>query len=68
MNTSLNTEYPNFPRMSLEITQACPDCDDEATFYRAASTTLHLGEKTKWRCTSCDYTFVKINEIDSLPA
>ncbi len=53
--------------MSLEITTDCPDCENE-TFYRAASTTLHLGEKTKWRCTSCSYTFVKLNGIDSLPA
>jgi len=54
--------------MSLEISHDCPDCDTEETFYRAASTTLHLGEKTKWRCTTCSYTFVKINGIDSLAA
>ena len=51
--------------MSLELTHDCPSCDDEETFYRAASTTLHLGEKTKWRCPNCSYTFVKINGIDS---
>lgn len=53
--------------MSLETTTDCPDCDSE-TFYRAASTTLHLGAKTKWRCTDCGYTYVEINGIDSLPA
>jgi len=53
--------------MSLEINYDCPDCDSE-TFYPAASTTLHLGEKTKWRCTSCCYTFVKINGINSATA
>ena len=51
--------------MSLEITHACPTCGSDATFYRAASTTLHLGEKTKWYCTACDYGFVRINGIDS---
>jgi rubredoxin len=54
--------------MSLEISRDCPDCDSEETFYRAASTTLHLGEKTKWRCTNCSYAFIKINGIDSLAA
>ncbi len=53
--------------MSLEITHPCPSCGPKTTFYRAASTTLHLGEKTKWYCTEseCDYGFVKINGIDS---
>jgi len=51
--------------MSLEITHACPSCESDETFYRAASTTLHLGEKTKWKCTDCGYAFVKINGIDS---
>jgi len=50
--------------MSLEINYDCPKCDTE-TFYRAASTTIHLGEKTKWRCTDCGYTFVKVNGINS---
>lgn len=54
--------------MSLEIDRDCPACGSEETFYRAASTTLHLGEKTKWRCTSCGYAFVTINGVDSLPA
>ena len=54
--------------MSLEADHECPECESEETFYRAASTTLHLGAKTKWRCTSCSYAFVKINGIDSLPA
>jgi len=54
--------------MSLERTQYCPDCGSESTFYRAASTTLHLGEKIKWRCPDCEYTFVEIDDIDTLPA
>ncbi|WP_435197290.1 hypothetical protein [Natronomonas sp. EA1] len=47
--------------MSLEIEHDCPDCG-ASTFYRAASTTMHLGEKVKWHCTECDYGFVKIND------
>ncbi|MCL9816305.1 hypothetical protein [Natronocalculus amylovorans] len=54
--------------MSLEIEHACPKCEGDQTFYRAASTMLHLGEKTKWRCTECDYGFIKINGIDSSTA
>ncbi len=30
--------------------------------------TLHLGEKTKWRCPECGYGYVEIDEIDTLPA
>ena len=67
LNTYLNIASFQLWSMSLEITHDCPECDSE-TFYRAASTTLHLGEKTKWRCTSCGYTYVKIDEITSLPA
>ncbi|MFC6724240.1 hypothetical protein ACFQE1_07605 [Halobium palmae] len=52
--------------MSLEMEHDCPECGGSREFYRSASTTLHLGEKTKWRCTDCDYGFVRIgDEIDS---
>jgi transposase-like protein len=52
--------------MSLEMEHDCPRCGGQQEFYRSASTTLHLGEKTKWRCTECDYGFVRIgDEIDS---
>ena len=54
--------------MALEIRADCPSCGGEKTFYRAASTTLHLGEKTKWRCPECDFGFVKINGIDTSTA
>jgi transposase-like protein len=50
--------------MSLEIEHECPSCDN-TTFYRSASTELHLGEKTKWYCTECDYSFVIIDGIDT---
>lgn len=51
--------------MSLEITHYCPSCDEEHTFYRTASTLVHLGEKTKWSCAECEYGFVKIDSIES---
>ncbi|WP_187433101.1 DUF7838 family putative zinc beta-ribbon protein [Natronococcus pandeyae] len=54
--------------MSLELDHECPNCGDEKTFYRAASTTLHLGTKIKWHCPDCDYGFVQINGIDSSEA
>ena len=58
--------------MSLEreLIEGCPHCG-ETTFYRAASTEIHLGEKVKWRCTGedCDYAFVQIgSDIDSTTA
>ena len=52
--------------MAMEIERDCPECGGERSFYRAASTELHLGEKTKWRCTDCDYGVVLIgDDIDS---
>ncbi len=50
--------------MAMEREHECPDCGPR-TFYRAASTSLHLGEKVKWYCPDCDYGFVQINGIDS---
>lgn len=55
-------------RMSLEKNVDCPSCKETIPFYRSASMTLHLGEKTKWRCTECGYGFVEINGIDSITA
>jgi rubredoxin len=55
--------------MALELDHYCPECDEDRTFWRAASTTLHLGEKTKWRCPECNYGFVQIDgDIDSSDA
>ncbi|MFC7046471.1 hypothetical protein ACFQH6_14605 [Halobacteriaceae archaeon GCM10025711] len=51
--------------MSLEMEHECPECGTERTFYRSASTSLHLGTKTKWYCTECDYGLILINGIDS---
>ncbi|WP_435333450.1 hypothetical protein [Haloarchaeobius sp. TZWWS8] len=47
--------------MTLEIEHYCPTCEEEETFYKAASTNVHLGKKMKWHCTECDYGFVKID-------
>jgi ribosomal protein L37AE/L43A len=55
--------------MSLELEHDCPECGETRTFYRAASTLVHLGEKVKWHCSSCDYGFVKIdNTVDTSTA
>jgi hypothetical protein len=50
--------------VSLELDRECPACSND-TFWRTASTVLHLGEKTKWVCTECDYGLVRIGGIDS---
>lgn len=47
--------------MSLEIEHHCPQCGGRETFWRSASTNLHLGLKTKWRCSECDYGLVRID-------
>lgn len=54
--------------MVLEKEVDCPNCGGRHTFYRTAATTLHLGEKTKWRCPECDFGFVEIDGIDTLHA
>ena len=52
--------------MATELEHACPNCEDERSFYRAAATALHLGLKTKWYCPDCGYGFVRIDaDIDS---
>ncbi|WP_332899631.1 MULTISPECIES: DUF7838 family putative zinc beta-ribbon protein [unclassified Haladaptatus] len=51
--------------MSLELEHDCPHCGETRVFYKAASMTVHLGTKTKWRCPECNYAFIKINGIDS---
>lgn len=47
--------------MALEMRHECPDCGGERTFWRVASTEVHLGEKVKWHCEDCDYGFVRID-------
>lgn len=55
--------------MSQELDYECPQCGTEKTFYRTASTNLHLGEKTKWSCPDCDFRFVRIDgDINSAEA
>lgn len=50
----------------LELSRRCPECDAERTYYLTASTTLHLGTKTKWRCPECEHRFVRIDdEVDT---
>ncbi|MFB6170030.1 MAG: hypothetical protein ABEJ06_02680 [Haloarculaceae archaeon] len=47
--------------MAMELERECPVCGETKTFYRAASTTIHLGTKVKWHCPDCDYGFVTID-------
>lgn len=51
--------------MSLEMEHDCPSCEQPQVFWRTASTNVHLGEKSKWVCTECDYGLVLIDGIDS---
>ncbi|QSG01948.1 DUF7838 family putative zinc beta-ribbon protein [Natranaeroarchaeum sulfidigenes] len=47
----------------------CPTCEGETTFWLAASTELHLGTKTKWRCSECERGVVRIGEdVDTAAA
>jgi transposase-like protein len=48
--------------MAQELERECPSCGETRTFSLAASTTLHLGTKTKWRCPECNHAFVRIGE------
>ncbi|MFC7202426.1 hypothetical protein ACFQJC_02790 [Haloferax namakaokahaiae] len=45
----------------LEIERECPQCGND-TFYLAASMMVHLGKKTKWHCTECDYGYIHITD------
>lgn len=45
-----------------ELTRQCPSCEEGRPFYLCASTQLHLGEKTKWQCPDCTYSFVRIDD------
>ena len=47
-------------RMALELDHECPACGETKTFYRSASTEMHLGTKVKWHCPDCEYGFVRI--------
>ena len=54
--------------MGMERETECPECGDTRTFWRTASTRLHLGRKVKWQCGECGYGFVEIDGIDSREA
>jgi len=49
--------------MALEVDRECAACGESHSFYRIASTMLHLGEKTKWAgaIDECDHRFLKID-------
>jgi predicted RNA-binding Zn-ribbon protein involved in translation (DUF1610 family) len=64
VNQYLQHRRPTSEVMSLEVTHDCPECSNDR-FWRTASTELHLGEKTKWTCTECEYGLIRIDGIDS---
>jgi predicted RNA-binding Zn-ribbon protein involved in translation (DUF1610 family) len=47
--------------MSLEMEYDCPECGNHQ-FWKTASMKLHLGTKTKWRCSECGYGFIRIGD------
>lgn len=47
----------------MAIEHYCPDCEEERTFWQVASTTMHLGEKVKFRCEECNRGFVRIDDV-----
>jgi rubredoxin len=49
----------------VSTTRACPECGTDREFYAAARTTLHLGEKWKFRCPECDWAFVRIDGVET---
>lgn len=52
--------------MSLELEHGCPECGETRTFWKVASTEMHLGQKRKWDCPECEYGFVQIdNTVDT---
>jgi hypothetical protein len=58
---TLNCHPVKASRMAMEIQQYCPSCDEDRTFWRVASTEVHLGEKVKYHCEECDHGFIEIN-------
>ena len=48
--------------MSLELEQVCPECGESRTFWKTATTILHLGTKQKWQCGECGFGFVRIDD------
>jgi len=52
--------------MAMDMEHYCPECEEYRTFWKVASTTMHLGTKTKWHCAECDHGFVRIDgEVDT---
>ncbi|WP_425492365.1 hypothetical protein [Halobellus inordinatus] len=62
-----NTDHAKIAGMSLEREYDCPECGN-TEFWKTASMELHLGTKTKWRCSECGYGFIEINGISTAKA
>ena len=50
----------------MERNEECPKCGGEQKFWLTASMEVHLGEKTKWRCSECNFGFIEINGVSTL--
>lgn len=49
--------------------RTCPSCGERESFTQIATTTLNLGEKTKWRCAACGYRSIRIGSaVDTAEA
>lgn len=48
--------------MPMDIEDYCPSCEEDRTFWKTASTKMHLGTKVKWHCPECEYGFVRIDD------
>ena len=62
---AFNSRRATAEAMSDAVTRSCPVCETDREFYAAARTTVHLGEKWKFRCPECGYTFVRIDSIET---
>ena len=47
--------------MAMDLEHYCPDCEEYRTFWKVASTRMHLGMKVKWDCEECGHGFVRID-------
>ena len=58
---TFNYSQPEARGMAMDLEHYCPVCEEYRTFWKVASTTMHLGTKVKWHCEECDHGFVRID-------
>jgi transposase-like protein len=47
----------------MDLEHYCSSCGEYRRFWRVAGTSLHLGEKVKFRCEECDSGFVRVDGV-----